>query len=890
MQLNSSRISLIALGTLATVGGLYGLKNRPAQLTQDDPKSLEAQRMAQRLGALQQSPQAGKPEADTDKLGDRSLGKSSALAQTSSLPTPLPPPSLSSASLTESAELSDPVAPSVSSGPAFRAMDQPGTGIIPARMPQASTATVDALVDAAVSSSLGQTSSRAPRANVRQAPTQPTEIPLPPVLESAAVHASENLGSINLNAEASLDEAASVEQTMAAMPQLSGPQETMTPSLTDTTPLLQVPTPAPLEPAGPASLSALPEGMSQQISELSQTLPAESNSPLPEVLKNAIGSDTTAPPAQPLEQSVTSSKERLGQDSIIDLNATPIVVSPPEMLAEPKTAKPAALAQPLADLDLEVKLLSAVAPKVQTPKVPAPKVQAPKVAPSNPLLEPSQTQSDVPASLWAVAQAETIAPEPFNFLSQPKTQGPLESQVKQLYASRQVTSDVIPVDSFGRKPEPAVSAAAPSGAQVSRMLEPGSYTLGPGDRIKVDIYNVPEYSKDYQVLANGVVNLFRVGALPVYGKTITQVEGEIARRYQRLIKNPLVDMTLVSARPLNVSVAGEVGKPGAYTLPIDNGVMFPTITKLIQQAGGMTQAANAREIMVRRPLIGGDRMFKVNLVELFQTGNLLQDMPLRDGDMVVIPPQTQVDLAQAAQIVSANFAVDISQPLNIAVVGEVNRPGPLVLSAAAQLGKPGGGRPTISQALKEAGSITQTADIREIEVRRMTRMGSTQRIRVNLWELLKNGDLNQDLVLQQGDTVMVPKATTIAAAEAAQLAIASFSPEAMKINVIGEVEKPGAVEVVTNSTLNQTILATGGFSKRANKKVVMLIRPNPDGTVTKREIKIDLARGIDEAINPILQKNDIVIVKPSGGAKFSDTLEKILDPIGRLLPFKGILR
>ncbi|NJR49026.1 MAG: hypothetical protein HC780_05065 [Leptolyngbyaceae cyanobacterium CSU_1_3] len=380
--------------------------------------------------------------------------------------------------------------------------------------------------------------------------------------------------------------------------------------------------------------------------------------------------------------------------------------------------------------------------------------------------------------------------------------------------------------------------------------------------------------------------------------TLKQAESEIASRYSRLVRKVLVDVSLTTPRPLNVAVAGEIGRPGSYTLTLTEGGKFPTITRIIQQAGGMTQSANPRQVtLTRQQRSGPDQVININLWELFQTGNLKQDITLRDGDSILVAPKTEFDLAESSQLAAANFSADTSQPLNIAVVGQVNRPGPYVLSSRGQSGqsgqdapaKTGGGLPTITQAIQQAGGITQLADIRKIEVRRATRSGKFQAIQIDLWQLLNKGDLSQDLVLQQGDTVSIPIATAINTAEASQLGLASFAPGSVRINVVGEVVRPGGVEVQPNTPLNQAILAAGGFNKDAKKSTVELIRLNPNGTVVRQTIDVDLAKGIDDKTNPIVRSNDIIVVNRSGAAKFSDTLDRVLGPFGKILPFRFLL-
>ncbi|MBF2034334.1 MAG: SLBB domain-containing protein [Leptolyngbyaceae cyanobacterium T60_A2020_046] len=159
-------------------------------------------------------------------------------------------------------------------------------------------------------------------------------------------------------------------------------------------------------------------------------------------------------------------------------------------------------------------------------------------------------------------------------------------------------------------------------------------------------------------------------------------------------------------------------------------------------------------------------------------------------------------------------------------------------------------------------------------------------IQVGLWELLQSGNLQQDLTLRDGDNIFVPTATQINPTEVSHLAIASFSPATIRVNVLGEVAAPGVVEVPPNTPLTQALLAAGGFDdSRAQTGTVELVRLNPDGTVSQRQIPVSFNQGISEESNPILYPNDVIIVQRSGGARFSDAANGILGTLGMIFPF-----
>ncbi|MEB3279124.1 MAG: SLBB domain-containing protein [Lyngbya sp.] len=446
------------------------------------------------------------------------------------------------------------------------------------------------------------------------------------------------------------------------------------------------------------------------------------------------------------------------------------------------------------------------------------------------------------------------------------------------------------------------------------------YILGVGDRVQIDIFNVPEYSGpngQHQVSVDGSLNLPLVGSVPVQGLTTEQATEVIKQRYADYLQRPIISLTLLSARPMQIAIAGEVQSPGAYTFsgvaggnampgslaPSSGGLQLPRVTQLLQMAGGVTPLADIRQVKIRRKQPGSaiEQIISVDLWELLQSGDLRQDISLRDGDTVYIPTVTDMNRVEARQMAVANFASSTSQPISVAVVGEVNRPGTHTLTGSQTMPLPDPENPqqpmaspsmegmgvfTVTRALKTAGGITEMADIRNIEVRRLSRTGTEQVIAVDLWSLLQEGDLTQDIVLQAGDTIVVPTASASNFNQSDNVAMASFSPDTIKISVVGEVMRPGPIQVAPNTSLNQAIMAAGGFNQsRANKKTVELIRINSNGTVNRQTITVDLSQEVNDQNNPILRPNDVVVIGRSGSAAFQDGVGGVL---GKLGPFNGV--
>jgi len=421
------------------------------------------------------------------------------------------------------------------------------------------------------------------------------------------------------------------------------------------------------------------------------------------------------------------------------------------------------------------------------------------------------------------------------------------------------------------------------------------YLLGVGDRIRVDVFGIERYGGEQSVLTDGTISLQGVGPVTVVGLTLMETQKLITRLYSTLLRKPIITVNLVTARPVQIAIAGEVYRPGSYSL--SGSQQFSRLTQAIAIAGGITQAANLTLVQLRQadpkqPVI------TLNLEELLEKGDLNQDPILRDGDSIFIPTTIAFDPEQVRQIAFSSLAAPPNQSIQVVIVGAVSRPGAYSLTQEGAGSSTTSGNiptavkinlPTVTRALQTAGGITNVADIRNIEIQRITRTG-VQTTKINLWKLLQSGDINQDIFLQQGDTVIVPTATDIASADLQQIASASFSPATITVNVVGEVKSPGLISIPPNRPLNQALLSAGGFDNtRANKSSVELIRLNPNGSVTRRRIDVDFTLGNAQENNPVLHDNDVIIVRRSLITRLGDGGSSLLQPVQNFFTFYRFL-
>ncbi|MEO1670973.1 MAG: polysaccharide biosynthesis/export family protein, partial [Cyanobacteria bacterium J06631_2] len=237
--------------------------------------------------------------------------------------------------------------------------------------------------------------------------------------------------------------------------------------------------------------------------------------------------------------------------------------------------------------------------------------------------------------------------------------------------------DLPPLDNSGFSGSSPASETAPlPAASPEFATDETDYTLGAGDRINLDIFQVEEYSGEYPVLVDGTISLPLVGRVDVRGLSLKETSETVSKEYATYLKRPIITVGLVAPRPLRIGIAGEVDNPGAYEVALtpDN-PQFPTVTDLLEQAGGITTIADVRNIRVTRQNGGREVTYNSNLWNLLTKNQIRQDISLRDGDTIFIPTTDEINTTELDRLAQASFGLQSDKPIKVAVVGEVYRPG-----------------------------------------------------------------------------------------------------------------------------------------------------------------------------------------------------------------------
>ncbi len=129
------------------------------------------------------------------------------------------------------------------------------------------------------------------------------------------------------------------------------------------------------------------------------------------------------------------------------------------------------------------------------------------------------------------------------------------------------------------------------------FAEDGVYLLGPGDLVRIRVYDEPDLSLDeIRIGMAGSLSFPLLGDVPVVGQTPERLEAYLVDRLKGpYLVNPSVTVSILEYRPFYIN--GEVRKPGSYSF-------YPgmTIDRAISVAGGFTDRASREKIFVEHDL------------------------------------------------------------------------------------------------------------------------------------------------------------------------------------------------------------------------------------------------------------------------------------------------
>ena len=180
--------------------------------------------------------------------------------------------------------------------------------------------------------------------------------------------------------------------------------------------------------------------------------------------------------------------------------------------------------------------------------------------------------------------------------------------------------------------EASASAAVAPAAPASPVS--ADYLIGPGDTLEIFVWRNPDLTITVPVRPDGKISTPLVEDMVAVGKTPTGLARDIEKALAVYVKSPQVNVivTLPASVFSQIKVIGQVLHPQA--LPYRDGM---TVLDAVLAVGGLGQFAAGNRAHVVRNENGKEQEIKVKLNALVNDGDMRQNLPLRPGDVLVVP-------------------------------------------------------------------------------------------------------------------------------------------------------------------------------------------------------------------------------------------------------------
>jgi len=253
------------------------------------------------------------------------------------------------------------------------------------------------------------------------------------------------------------------------------------------------------------------------------------------------------------------------------------------------------------------------------------------------------------------------------------------------------------------------------------------YRVGPGDELSITLWQGGGKGDEYKVVVqvNGTVSLPFFEAVRVEGMTPREIDAFMTQSQKRFVRHPRVDVRVLKAHSKTTTIFGQVQSllrqptgPGTYFLKGKE-----SLVEFLSRAGGPTKDADLTKVQIIR----SGKTVLLNLDRAIKQADWRENAIIDDGDTIFIP-----SLAQSKR--------------RVYVLGAVKKPGIVEFSGDIRL----------LDAISKGGGFGDHPYYPDIRVIRADR-DRPLIMAVNFQQLLEQGDLTQNLALQDKDVIIIPR-------------------------------------------------------------------------------------------------------------------------------------
>ncbi len=148
-------------------------------------------------------------------------------------------------------------------------------------------------------------------------------------------------------------------------------------------------------------------------------------------------------------------------------------------------------------------------------------------------------------------------------------------------------------------------------------MQPTEYRLGPGDQLRITVFNEAELTGQYVVGSQGTISYPLVGTVQASGLTLAEFSQALQEALGAYIRQPNVSVEVANYRPF--FILGEVQRPGTYPYSANL-----TVLNAVATAGGFTYRANQGRVYIRHANEAQERVYELTIATPVLPGDTIR--------------------------------------------------------------------------------------------------------------------------------------------------------------------------------------------------------------------------------------------------------------------------
>ena len=158
------------------------------------------------------------------------------------------------------------------------------------------------------------------------------------------------------------------------------------------------------------------------------------------------------------------------------------------------------------------------------------------------------------------------------------------------------------------------------------------YVIGPEDVLLIHVWREETLTRQVTVRIDGKISHPLIDEIQAAGLTPVQLKKAVIAKIEKFVDDPVVSIIVIEANSFKVFVSGQVRSQGIYRLRKET-----TMLELIPMAGGFTDWADQKKIMIIRKEDGKEKRITVNYKKLVKGDKGAANIVLRAGDIIIVP-------------------------------------------------------------------------------------------------------------------------------------------------------------------------------------------------------------------------------------------------------------